>query len=173
MSSARRKPFYSVQDVIDAVQNGESDVDIDFDETDEESDDETHEEVDKENHPPTDCPADEDIEPQPAKHAMSRDRYRWQKKVFISPNTDFSGPPLTKDMHSLHTPLEYFRQFVSEDMIESLTINTIEYSLQTHGRSINTNKKEIEQMMGMYLKMGLVQMAGKRMYAHGTHLLLM
>lgn len=171
MSSARRKPFYSVQDVIDVVQNGESDVDIDFDETDEESDDETHEEVDKENHPPTDCPDDEDIEPQTAKHAMPRDRYRWQTKVFISPNTDFSGPPLTKDVHSLHTPLEYFRQFVSEDMIESLTINTNEYSLQTHGRSINTNKKEIEQMMGMYLKMGLVQMAGRQ--THGTHLLLM
>ncbi|KAG7260255.1 hypothetical protein CRUP_015317 [Coryphaenoides rupestris] len=164
MSPARREPHYSVQDVIDAVQNGKSDVDIELDETDEESDDEACGEVDNENQPPTDCPADVDIEPQPAKHAKPRDRYRWQKKDFISPNTDFSGPPLTEDVRSLHTPLEYFRQFVSEDMIQSLIMNTNEYSLQTKGTSVNTNTKEIEKMLGMYLKMGQVQMAGSRMF---------
>lgn len=55
MSTASRK--YSVQDVIDAIQNGESDVDIGHDDTDDESDDETYEQVDKENQAPIDCPA--------------------------------------------------------------------------------------------------------------------
>lgn len=141
MSTASRK--YSVQDVIDAIQNGESDVDIGYDETDDESDDKAYEQVDKENQAPIDCPADVDTEPQPAKHGKLHDRYHWQKKDFISPNTDFSGPPLTEDVHSLHTPLEYFRQFVSEDMIQSVVINTNEYSLQTNGRSVNTDRKEI------------------------------
>ncbi|KAG7267986.1 hypothetical protein CRUP_022423 [Coryphaenoides rupestris] len=135
MSPARRGPHYSVQDVIDAVQNGESDVDIELDETDEESDDEACGEVDKETQPPTDRPADVDIEPQPAKHAKPQ------------------------DVRSLHTPLGYFRQFVSEDVIQSLIMNTNEYSLQTKRTSVNTDTKEIEKMLGMYLKMGLVQMA--------------
>ena len=37
---SRREPRYSVQDVIYVIQNGESDVDMDIDDTDEESDEE-------------------------------------------------------------------------------------------------------------------------------------
>ena len=56
MPPARRDPRYSVQDVIGIVQNGESDEDTKFDETDasdEESDNDAC--VDKENQEPTDC----------------------------------------------------------------------------------------------------------------------
>ena len=109
-----------MQDALEIIRSGESDVDIDFNETDEESDDEGCGDL-KENQPPTDCPVDMGSEPQPAKQAKPRDRYRWQKKDFTSPNTDFSGPPLTEDVTSVHTPLEYFKQFVSEEMIQSLT----------------------------------------------------
>ncbi|XP_053285618.1 piggyBac transposable element-derived protein 3-like [Pleuronectes platessa] len=169
MPPARREPQYTVQDVIDLVQNGESDVEIeisDTDKSDEDSDEDVCKEVDKENQPPMVCPADNyvDIEPKTRKHTMPRDRYRWLKKDFISPNTDFSGLDITADDISLHTPLEYFQKFVSEHMIEALTQNTNEYSFQVHGTSVNTTAKEIEKMLGMYLKMGLVQMAGTRMY---------
>lgn len=99
MRPARTDPRYSVTDVIEMVQNGESDVDIEFDDTDasdEESDNDAC--VDKENQEPTDCTARTlDIEPQSNEHIKPRDRYRWQKKDFISPNTDFSGPALTDD----------------------------------------------------------------------------
>eukprot|EP00064_Thunnus_orientalis_P009190 superscaffoldBa00001154_g9213 len=49
-------------------------------------------------------------------------------------------------------------------MIEALTRNTNEYSFQKNGTSINTNTKEIEKLIGMYLKMGLTHMSGIRMY---------
>lgn len=62
---------------------------------------------------------------------MPPDRYRWLKKDFISPNTDLSGLDITGDDISLHTPWEYFKKFVSKDMIEALTQNTNEYSFQT------------------------------------------
>ncbi|XP_059184818.1 piggyBac transposable element-derived protein 3-like [Centropristis striata] len=164
MPPAKRDPRYSVQDVISIVQNGESGVDLDFDDTDasdEESDSDAC--VDKENREP-DCPANVDIEPPSNRHTMPRDRYRWQKKDFISPNTDFSGPALTDDVTSIHTPLHYFQKFVSEDMVEALATNTNEYSVQNHGRSVNTNTKEIQTALGMSLRMGLVQMPGARMY---------
>uniref|UniRef100_A0A3Q2EIN5 PiggyBac transposable element-derived protein domain-containing protein n=1 Tax=Cyprinodon variegatus TaxID=28743 RepID=A0A3Q2EIN5_CYPVA len=157
------------KDVIDIIQNGESEVEMELNDTndsDEDSDEDVCQQVDKENQPPMDCLADDyvDMEPKTTKHTIPRDRYRWLKKNFISPNTDFSGLDIIGDDISLHTPLEYFQNFVSEDMTEALTQNTNEYSFQTHGTSVNTTAKEIEKMFGMYLKMSLVQMAGTRMY---------
>ncbi|KAL0160110.1 hypothetical protein M9458_043835, partial [Cirrhinus mrigala] len=63
------------------------------------SDDTDASEMDKENHQPIDCPAnaDVDIKPQPKKHTAPSDRFRWLKKEFISPNTDFSGSEITND----------------------------------------------------------------------------
>ncbi|XP_016329239.1 piggyBac transposable element-derived protein 3-like, partial [Sinocyclocheilus anshuiensis] len=167
MPPAQKGHLFSVQDVIAAVQNGESDFEMDSDDTDaSDSENEDAGEMDKENHQPIDCPAndDVDIKPQPKKHTVPRDRFRWLKKEFISPNTDFSGSEITNDATTLLTPLEYFQTFVTEDMIEALTRNTNEYSLQKNGTSVNTNNKEIEKMLGMYLKMGLMQMSGVRMY---------
>ncbi|KAL0151442.1 hypothetical protein M9458_053228 [Cirrhinus mrigala] len=147
MPPVQKGHLFSVQDVIAAVQNGESDFEMDSDDTD-------ASEMDKENQQPIDCPANDDVDI----------KFRWLKKEFISPNTDFSGSEITNDATSLLTPLEYFQKFVTEDMIETLTRNTNEYSLQKNGTSVNTNNKEIEKMLGMYLKMGLMQMSGVRMY---------
>ncbi|XP_033973808.1 piggyBac transposable element-derived protein 3-like [Trematomus bernacchii] len=171
MPPAKRGPRFSVQDVIAAIQEGESDFEMESEDSDtatseEEADEDVCGQVDKVNQQPNDRPVSDyvDIEPQPHKHTKPHDRYRWLKKDFISPNTDFSGPDITENVISLHTPLEYFQKFVSEDMIQALVTNTNEYSFQKNGTSINTNTKEIEKLIGMYLKMGLVQMSGVRMY---------
>lgn len=131
----------------------------DTDASDEEADEDASE-VDKENQHPTDCAHSDHVDikltelSQANKQTMSCDRYCWVKKYFVSPNTDFSGPNVTDAAVSLHTPLEYFQRFVSEDMIQALTKNTNEYSFKKTGTSINTNTKDIEQVLGMYLKMG-------------------
>ena len=62
------------------------------------------------------------------------------------------------------TPLQYFQQFVTDDMLMNLVTNTNEYSVQKSGNSINTTKKEVEQVIGMFFYMGLVQMSGIRQY---------
>lgn len=86
------------------------------------------------------------------------------KNDFISPNTDYSGPDVTGGAVSFHTPLVYFQRFVSEDMIQALTENSNQYSFQKTGTTINTNPKETEQIIAMYLNMGLMQMSGVHMY---------
>ena len=105
---SRQEHRYSVQDVIDAIQNGESDVDVDIDDSDEESDEEPCGVLDRENQPPTDCPVNEDIEPQLATsskpHAKHSDRYHWQKNDFTRPNTDFAGPPSELSQHACWLP---------------------------------------------------------------------
>ncbi|KAJ8007623.1 hypothetical protein DPEC_G00096100 [Dallia pectoralis] len=55
MPPARREPRYSMQDVIDIIQNGESEVEMelnDTDESDEDSDEDVCQQVDKENQLP-------------------------------------------------------------------------------------------------------------------------
>ncbi|XP_062866090.1 uncharacterized protein LOC134328792 [Trichomycterus rosablanca] len=167
-----RKRVYTVKDVIEAVQTGESDFEMES-ETSESSDEEVDEDVgpvDEQNQTPIDCPADDDEDVEATKpsqtthQTMPRDRYCWLKKDLTSPCTDFTGPDVTSGAVSLQTPLEYFQRFVSEDIIQTLTDNTNEYSFQRNGTCLNTNNKEIEQMIGMYLKMGLMQMSGVRMY---------
>ena len=44
---------------------------------------------------------------------------------------------------------------VSTEMLESLAQNTNEYSIQKSGTNIKTSLKEIEQLIGMYLKIDL------------------
>lgn len=168
MPPVQRGPRFSVQDVTATVQNGESDFEMeshDIDASDTEADEDAGE-MDKENHQPTDCPTndDVDIEPRPKQHTMLYDRYHWLKKDFISLIIDFSSSDITNDIISLHTPLEDIQKFVTEDMIEALTGSTNEYSLQKNVISINTNAKELEKLLGMYLKMGLMKMSGVRMY---------
>ena len=78
--------------------------------------------------------------------------------------TDFSGPDITSDEVSLHTPMEYFYKFGSEDMIQELMKSTNEYNSQKNCTSVNTDTSDIQKVIGRCLKMGLVQMAGVRMY---------
>ena len=61
MTPARRV-YFSVHDVIDAIQNGESDVDMESDTSDSSDEEvvENVEEVEKENQRPTDCLTDDD-----------------------------------------------------------------------------------------------------------------
>ena len=116
----RRSHRFTGRDVLEAVWNGESDVDIGVSDTDEESDEEEFgEDGTKENQPPTE-PTEPNFhipEPTPCSAAAPRRNkqkekahsYEWLKTNFISPNTDFSGPPLTVDVTDVQTPLQYFR----------------------------------------------------------------
>ncbi|KAG8013531.1 hypothetical protein GBF38_021957 [Nibea albiflora] len=97
---ARRDPRYSVQGVIAIIQNGESDVETEFDNTDasdEESDNNAC--VDKENQKPTDCPANMDTEPQSNKHVMPRDFDVYQgtnKGIRVKSEPGLSGDAVMK-----------------------------------------------------------------------------
>ncbi|KAL7849740.1 hypothetical protein SRHO_G00190890 [Serrasalmus rhombeus] len=70
-------------------------------------------ELDKQNQAPIDCPTADEVEAtkpsQTTYRTTPRDRYRWLKKDFTSPCTDFSGPDVTNGAVNLHTPLEYFQ----------------------------------------------------------------
>ena len=86
--------------------------------------------------------------------------FRWSSRkppVFDSTFTggDFSLPPENFDEL---TPLWYFQQFWDDDMTNHLADQTNLYSVQKTGASVATTNDEIEKLLGMEMKMGVVKM---------------
>lgn len=97
---------------------------------------------------------------------MKRKEYRWKKKPqFEAPSDEFVEPVEEDSEERLDwTPCQYFKDFVTVDMLQEIAEETNLYSVQKNGKSVNTNAQEIEQLLGMYMHMGLVQMPNVRAY---------
>jgi hypothetical protein len=88
------------------------------------------------------------------------------KKDFEDPQVRFEGETVqaTDPIGITKTPLLYFKHFVTNEMIQLIVDSTNQYSVQKQGKCVNTSVKEVEQLLGMYFKMGLVEMPAMRMY---------
>ncbi|XP_047140899.1 piggyBac transposable element-derived protein 3-like [Hydra vulgaris] len=62
------------------------------------------------------------------------------------------------------TPFEYFKLFVSDYMLNSITNESNINILQSKGSEKNISKKDIEKFIGAYLRMGLVKLPSQRSY---------
>ena len=91
----------------------------------------------------------------------------WETKEFDTSNIDsaFKGeteePPADAN---IDTPYNYFRNMITDEMLRQLEYQTNLYVLQKDGVELNTTKKEIEVMIGIYIRMGLVSMPRVRSY---------
>ncbi|XP_067949966.1 piggyBac transposable element-derived protein 3-like [Watersipora subatra] len=94
---------------------------------------------------------------------QSRPVYRWRKKDFVAPDVEYAGLPTAPPI-DIVTPLLYFQKFIGISMIATIAEQTNLYSVQKNGKSIDTSSKEIEQVIGMFLHMGLVRMSSIRQY---------
>ena len=54
--------------------------------------------------------------------------------------------------------------FINDEMLPDMAYQANLYSTQKNVKSINTSTKELEQLMGVYLRMGLVIMSNQRSY---------
>ncbi|XP_065820319.1 piggyBac transposable element-derived protein 3-like [Labrus bergylta] len=105
------------------------------------------------------------IRKESVKANAQRKEYRWRKINYQAPSINFiaSVEEGTEDRCDW-TPYMYFKQFVTDEMLEETAEQTNLYSVQKEGKSVNTTAKEIEQVLGMYIHMGLVQMSSVRAY---------
>ena len=92
--------------------------------------------------------------------------YRWRKKPpaefdITFKDDEFSLPPEGADEM---TPLNYFKIFWSDDIINLLVEQTNLYSVQQTRSNINTNKSEIEQFIGIQMLMSIVSLPAYYMY---------
>ncbi|KAL3217704.1 hypothetical protein MRX96_050957 [Rhipicephalus microplus] len=86
----------------------------------------------------------------------------WEKALLEIAHPEFSGT--FSEPNDLKTPIVIFRRLLTDDMLAILVDQTNIYSTQKYGKSVNTSVPEVEQYIGMYLKMGLVQMPNVRCY---------
>uniref|UniRef100_A0A3P9CH39 PiggyBac transposable element-derived protein domain-containing protein n=1 Tax=Maylandia zebra TaxID=106582 RepID=A0A3P9CH39_9CICH len=107
----------------------------------------------------------EDSEYEGSQGSYQRTKILLEKEMFETPETTFKGP-CAKPPDEIHTPLEYFKNFITDDMLLLLMEQTNLYSVQNsnHLRNVNTTVKELEILIGLYLRMGLCQMPGNRAY---------
>lgn len=96
---------------------------------------------------------------------LQNQQWNWSNKQYKEPSTDFTGkleeaPP----DGLLKTPLQFFKLMVTDHMISTISEQTNLYAMQKEGIQLSTTQKEIEIMIGVYLRMGLVQMPRVRVY---------
>ncbi len=89
-------------------------------------------------------------------------KFRWRKRdVTTTPDKVFQ--PEVDNIEETKTPIEYFRQFWT-DIIDLVVQQTNLYSTQKTSSPINTTKEETEQLMGIHLRRGIVQLPSYKMY---------
>jgi len=100
------------------------------------------------------------------KHLLCNSSAGWQNGSFCPPvDTGFKGsleqPPA--DSH-IESPYIYFRKMIANEMLENLAKETNLYAMQKEGSEIDTIVKELEILIGIYIRMGLVSMPRVRAY---------
>lgn len=94
--------------------------------------------------------------------SSSVDHGRWRKKLL-----ECSFPTFCEnfaEVVGMCTPLDYFKKFVTADMLLDLVQQTNLYSVQKWGDSVAASVNELEQYIGIYLQMGIVSMPSVRCY---------
>lgn len=175
-----KKKKYSVQDALEFITAEDSEYEGCESSSDEDSEDPNyipHKDVESDESSESsdsDSCDSSDLETEPhsshmdtgqPKAAIKGQKFSWRKKMFETPETTFKGP-CAKPPDEIHTPLEYFKNFITDDMLLLLMEQTNLYSVQksNHLRNVNTTVKELEILIGLYLRMGLCQMPGNRAY---------
>lgn len=87
----------------------------------------------------------------------------WTDTPFQTPDVPFTGM-IEPAAQRLKTPFQYFKDMITDDMIEHIQTQTNIYSMQKEGKVIGATSKEIEIFIGIYLRMGLVQAYSVRAY---------
>lgn len=89
----------------------------------------------------------------------------WVNAQYTAPDCIFKdtleGPP---EDGEIKTPFQFFKKMITNDTIQNLADQTNIYSLQRDGTLIATSNKEIEIIIGLYFRMGIVQMPRIKSY---------
>lgn len=64
----------------------------------------------------------------------------------------------------IESPLQYFKQFVTDEMLQNLSEQTNLYYFQQQGKPLGTTPKEIEIFIGIIIKIGIRKLPSLRHY---------
>ena len=111
-----------------------------------------------EHHPiPSTSSGQREVEPLPKENYTNT---RWRKKDSAAVPSKFPGMPF-KPVNEMRPPISYFKDFFDDDLIQHITDQTNLYCTQQKLKKglknphIQTDKAEIEQLLGILLYMGI------------------
>ncbi|XP_046383469.1 piggyBac transposable element-derived protein 2-like [Ischnura elegans] len=92
---------------------------------------------------------------------VNRSLWTYEDLGYVDSSCDsqFSPPP-----DEISTPFSYFKLFVDNDMISNIVEQTNLYSVQEKCQNVNTNDKEIHQLLGIHMIMSIVTMPSYSMF---------
>ena len=109
--------------------------------------------------------SDENVEAEEEPHVVKKKHvYRWRKKDIPKHNGIFTPEVSENEDNTIKTQLEYFKMFWSDKLTDLVVENTNLYSTQKSGSSVNTSRSEIEQYIGMHIKMGVISLPAYTLY---------
>lgn len=87
----------------------------------------------------------------------------WISEQWKEPETDWQGK-LPDPPDELLSPLQYFKLFIDDDIINNFVQQTNIYSTEKSGKCIAVSVSEMEQFLGINMYMGIVTMPHYRMF---------
>ncbi|XP_053376586.1 piggyBac transposable element-derived protein 2-like [Mercenaria mercenaria] len=87
----------------------------------------------------------------------------WTSCEYRAPNSSFTGDTEAIP-ENLLTPYAYLKNFITDEMFDAVSTETNMYSMQKDGISLNTTAKEIQILIGVYLRMGITKVHKLRAY---------
>ncbi|KAL6474032.1 hypothetical protein MHYP_G00175930 [Metynnis hypsauchen] len=151
---------YSLEDALKRIMDGNSsdmeqlgEDDDDEEEEDEEwtptarigeNPDSSDEEEENPDSSDDDEGTEEDTTPkQSARDKGKRKEYLWKRKQFEPPSVEFvECVEEDSEVRLDWTPYKYFKDFMTEEMLQEIAEQTNLYSVQKNGKSVNTNAQE-------------------------------
>lgn len=82
----------------------------------------------------------------------------------MAPNIPNLKSELPQPPENMTTPYGYFKMFFDDEIFEMISLESNLYAHQKDGCVLNTTPKEIEQLVGILMTMGIVKMPNTRMY---------
>lgn len=120
-------------------------------------------EIDQREEVPDDNKAIDDRATSQPKVAKTSKKYKWTKDIVNPPHMTsdfvFSDPP-----DDIATPYEYFKMFVTQDLVTHISEQTNLYAMQTDGKQLGITPSDIEQYIGILLFTGIYPCPSYRMY---------
>ena len=89
---------------------------------------------------------------------------RWRKRHPVQYDVTYKGEPFPPPPLEECTPLQYFKQFFDDSLIDHLVEQTNLYSVQSTGSSIGVTHNEMEMYLGLLVMMSIIKLPQIRMY---------
>ena len=104
------------------------------------------------------------VHPQLSTSVRNITNVRWRSRSAPHFDSSYTGPSFPSPPQEEQTPLQFFKLFFDDDLIKLLAEQSNIYSVSKSGNSVNTNSQEMEQFLGVLIKMGIVKLPRYRMY---------